>query len=145
MTYSQCTGKKSQGTSGKFRKVTHRRTKRFDQFKRSDFNISHAYGWAARSDRCGAELAYPYCAPQALPQNKREPEPHSMTLRLRVARSSIERDAQWDRDRTQIFSLPPNVTTPPKTQKGEEENWRVVKKTEMGLTQSFQPSFISPT
>jgi hypothetical protein len=66
-----------------------------------------------------------------------------MTLRLRVARSSIERDAQWDRNRTQIFSLPPNVTTPPKTQRGEEENWRVVKKTEMGLKQSFQPSFIS--
>ena len=101
-----CTGKKSQGTSGKFRKVTHRRTKRFDQFKRSDFKISHAYSWAARSDRCGAELAYPYCAPQALPQNKREPEPYSMTLRLRVARSSIERDAQWDRNRTQIFPSP---------------------------------------
>jgi len=98
--------KKSQGTSGKFRKVTHRRTKRFDQFKRSDFKISHAYSWAARSDRCGAELAYPYCAPQALPQNKREPEPYSMTLRLRVARSSIERDAQWDRNRTQIFPSP---------------------------------------
>merc|ERR1712078_946619 len=58
--------KKSQGTSGKFRKVTHRRTKRFDQLKRSDFKISHAYSWAARSDRCGAELAYPPCAPQAL-------------------------------------------------------------------------------
>ena len=98
--------KKSQGTSGKFRKVTHRRTKRFDQFKRSDFEISNAYSWAARSDRCGAELAYPYCAPQALPQNKREPELYSMTLRLRVARSSIERDAQWDRNRTQIFPSP---------------------------------------
>jgi hypothetical protein len=29
-----------------------------------------------------------------------------MTLRLRVARSSIERDAQWDRNRTQIFPSP---------------------------------------
>jgi hypothetical protein len=44
------------------------------------------------------------------------------------------------------LSLPPNVTTPPKTQKGEEENWKVVKKTEIELKQSFfQPSFISPT
>lgn len=35
------------------------------------------------------------------------------------------------------LSLPANVTTPPKTQKGEEENWKVVKKTETGLKQSF--------